>query len=272
MPRWFSISSAISLLLFVMTAIFWLEMDWSGYRSFGNPATSSVSFGVEGRLIRVLFARRVKTPRLDRITIKPVAQPIDCLGGEFRSWINVMTDESGAEQDCGHFAELYVPFTWPVALLALLPCLWLLSYVQKIVRRHYSRRAGCCAVCGYDLRASSGRCPECGTMTQRDDSIDPAREKLVAVLREAAVLLARPQNDFAWSSWEDAGEAQTEISRHIAALEAGELPPRLQLTVLFAPTGPIQEVSISSGWGEEFLSLAERFDRAERRAYGVCDK
>jgi hypothetical protein len=39
------------------------------------------------------------------------------------------------------------------------------------------------------------------------------------------------------------------------------------LIVLFAPTGPIQEVSISSGWGNEFLDLAERFDRAVQRAY-----
>jgi len=30
---------------------------------------------------------------------------------------------------------------------------------------------------------------------------------------------------------------------------------------LFAPTGPIQEVSLSSGWGQEFLELAERFDK-----------
>ena len=54
---------------------------------------------------------------------------------------------------------------------------------------------------------------------------------------------------------------------HIATLDAGKLPPKLGLTVLFAPTGPIQEVSISSGWGEEFLSLAEQFDRAVSRAY-----
>jgi hypothetical protein len=269
MQRWFSILSAMSLLLFVVTVIFWLEVDWSGYRSFGNPAKSSVSFGVEGQLIRVLFARRVRAPRLDRVTIKSVGQPVEFLGGQFRSWNNVMTDESGAEQDCGHLAELYVPFTWPLALLAVLPSLWLLSRGRKIARQYYTRRAGCCAVCGYDLRASSGRCPECGAQITSSDPADSARNMLIAVLREAAALLARPQNDFAWSSWEDADQALAEISRHIAALEAGNLPPRLQLTVLFAPTGAIQEVSISSGWGEEFLSLADRFDRAERRAYGV---
>jgi hypothetical protein len=39
------------------------------------------------------------------------------------------------------------------------------------------------------------------------------------------------------------------------------------VSVLFAPTGPIQEVSLSSGWSETFLKVAERFDRAERQLW-----
>jgi hypothetical protein len=97
--------------------------------------------------------------------------------------------------------------------------------------------------------------------------MNDAKTKLADVLREAIVWLRRPDNDFAWSGWDDAEEAVSELSGHIATLEAGRLPPKLDLTVLFAPTGPIQEVSISSGWGDEFLALAERFDRAASRAY-----
>ena len=82
---------------------------------------------------------------------------------------------------------------------------------------------------------------------------------LVAVMREARTFLERPDNDFAWSSWTDQQAALAEIDEIIATLRRGSVP---DISVLFAPTGPIQEVSLSSGWGRDFLLLAERFDAA----------
>jgi len=96
--------------------------------------------------------------------------------------------------------------------------------------------------------------------------VEVVRE-LVEILREACDLLALPGNDFTWSSWEDSAAALAELDRRITAIKEGELPARLDLAVLFAPTGPIQEVSLSSGWSHDFLAVASRFDAVAKRVW-----
>jgi hypothetical protein len=99
------------------------------------------------------------------------------------------------------------------------------------------------------------------------DRMGTARIELRDVLLDARSLITLPGNCFDWSSWEDADAAVREIDSLVAALEGGRSPSRLSMSVLFAPTGPIQEVSLSSGWAEEFLAIAERFDAAEEAFY-----
>lgn len=83
---------------------------------------------------------------------------------------------------------------------------------------------------------------------------------LCAVMEEARRLVCRPGNDFSWSGWEEEADAAREIDGIIFQLKSGQLPDPSQMRVLFAPTGPLQELSMSSGWGQEFLLLADRFD------------
>jgi hypothetical protein len=95
-----------------------------------------------------------------------------------------------------------------------------------------------------------------------------ARLNLLSVLRDTRAALSRPGNDFAWSRWDSAEEAVLVLDGHVAAIERDDTSRLPELKVLFAPTGSIQEVSVSSGWGEEFLGLAARFDKAAARAEG----
>jgi hypothetical protein len=86
------------------------------------------------------------------------------------------------------------------------------------------------------------------------------QSRLIGLLEDTVSALRRPGNDFSRSDWKDETEALSEIDALIAQLRGGSVPGRLALQVLFAPTGPVQEVSVKSGWGKDFLSLARRFD------------
>ena len=85
-------------------------------------------------------------------------------------------------------------------------------------------------------------------------------QDLIAVLLDARELLEKPENEFSWSSWRHADHAIAEIDGLLEQLESGQLPERSALEILFLPTGPLQDVSLSSGWGDEFLELADIFD------------
>ena len=82
---------------------------------------------------------------------------------------------------------------------------------------------------------------------------------LVAVFSEVRAHLAG-QRRFLYSGWNDASEAVAEIDAVLDALRGGRVPAGLG--VYFLPTGPLQEASLDGGWGDAFLELARRFDRA----------
>lgn len=64
----------------------------------------------------------------------------------------------GANGVGGHYVGLTMPHWALVAQAAIVPALWLWP-------RRKSRAAGMCKRCGYDLRATPDRCPECGMVT-----------------------------------------------------------------------------------------------------------
>ncbi|MEV0245642.1 hypothetical protein AB0H76_03525 [Nocardia sp. NPDC050712] len=81
---------------------------------------------------------------------------------------------------------------------------------------------------------------------------------LLEVLATTRRYMVLPGNDFAWSTWDDEAEALAEFDALVEQVRQGERP--FTLHVLYLPTGPLQELAISSGWAEQYLVLAARFD------------
>lgn len=76
----------------------------------------------------------------------------------------------GREPESGRFADgkpftaigeygLKLPLLYLFVFFAVLPAAWL----RRAWRQRRRFHVGMCAICGYDLRATNGRCPECGT-------------------------------------------------------------------------------------------------------------
>lgn len=75
-------------------------------------------------------------------------------------------------------------------------------------------------------------------------------------------LLKMPDTDVVWSSYDTPGEAVRELEALRPKILAGDPEATARMRLLVAPTGDLQEISISSGWGEEFLGIADAIEKS----------
>lgn len=156
--RWcFHVAAAVSLVLGVATGVLWVRSYYT-FDAFGTmPGYRDIT--------SVLFINGMWTDR-GRVYLHYATGPTVLIGVRVRI-------HTGSCQGFG-FEWRYDPDTddttfmcaspfWPwVAAFAVCPAAWALWFRRRR-RQRYRAKHGLCLACGYDLRASTERCPECGT-------------------------------------------------------------------------------------------------------------
>jgi hypothetical protein len=170
----FTLLSTLSFLLFLATAVFWLRsyrsqerITWitqNGYYSLWT-AHGSLELGfLHGNA--VYKPTETASPKYTRDRADPPFNGLVFL--EFdppvthTDWQHAGFALHQVHQPSRLYVKAFAPF-WSLALLtSLFPLTWLISRR----RSHLRQNLGLCPTCGYDLRATPTRCPECGTLTK----------------------------------------------------------------------------------------------------------
>lgn len=172
-----TLCSLISLLLCIGFCVLWVRSYWNTdaleYRSPGGIwAVTTAS----GKLVAQLNPGEETTPayygwlymRMNPYTAPSYSVAYSHLDAarSYKDWEfagmgwYAVHDRNGMHTTTG-----VAPFSYFVIATALLPAVWVPRRVRSMLRGRKWGRAGLCPSCGYDLRASPERCPECGTAT-----------------------------------------------------------------------------------------------------------
>ena len=152
--RLFTILSALSLVLFVAVVVLWVV----SYRFPPNRAGGdSLNFTHTDPLWWVLSVR-------GRLVL--CRQSGREWGDEFPGFDFAGFEYGGLRGPVGSLYNVAVPHWFAAAVMLALPLVWVRSALRRRRERHRAR-AGQCWRCGYDLRATPERCPECGAVEQR---------------------------------------------------------------------------------------------------------
>jgi hypothetical protein len=149
--RLFTLAAACSALLCLATLFFWVWSEVAAQLDFFVVQSVNTSSGLgteRGALIG--FLQRERPSYRD-----PDPGDVQLVRAGFR-YLRITSD--GMRR-----WNLVLPWWLLAGTLLVLPIAW---YARR--RRDRRRaRTGACAVCGYDLRATPERCPECGTVATK---------------------------------------------------------------------------------------------------------
>jgi hypothetical protein len=170
----------LSLILFLGTVAFWINgigrseriqfTKW--YDNSAQPSCRSFNLaGIDGTVYLGYERDQFTTQKLANL-IRTANQPglhytaftfdrktFDPLGEKNRNWAIGPDAFSNAAFSEHGFRILFK--AWALVILTtILPLAW----IRRTIRQRRYAKVGKCRKCGYDLRASPQRCPECGTV------------------------------------------------------------------------------------------------------------
>jgi hypothetical protein len=67
-------------------------------------------------------------------------------------------------------------------------------------------------------------------------------------------------SDMTWTRYDTAKQLRDELELHMQKLQIGDMSSLEKIKLMFLPTATLQEHSISNGWPDEYLALAEKFE------------
>lgn len=166
--RLFTAASVISLLLFAAGVAFWVRShnrrDEARFSWRGKPyalASDRGRLGIDNRpQVDDWFWRQRKDMAA---VLAEVNQAVRAHGGRWEGMdLEPFNRRTFAisQRPAPILIAHRIPYWVLVILTSLLPAAWILEKWRLRKRQVAGRQ---CAACGYDLRASTDRCPECGT-------------------------------------------------------------------------------------------------------------
>lgn len=185
-------SAALSLLLFLMTAALWLRAYWVAdfvikmrirYDDMQRVSFYTIGNCRAGILTKSLHFQNSKgntvaTQSWERYPRGPFCQSIPgdkaspglsydaTHNATYRKFLGVEFLRRGYDPPNEEVSALLLPHWLLLALTSLMPTRQFIKYRRQrtIVKR---QQQNLCIHCGYDLRASKKRCPECGASIER---------------------------------------------------------------------------------------------------------
>ena len=157
-PRVTRVLGAFSLLLALLTATGWVSSyRWNLAAQWGGGTRR---YHVMLRLGRMTwFVERGRAGPL-RFFHRPTTPFGNNMADDVPSTLGFGYEAHGwADPNVATTYTTNVPLWFVLALFLIAPGGVL---IEKVRRARAARRAGYCPVCGYDLRATPNRCPECG--------------------------------------------------------------------------------------------------------------